>query len=739
MGSLVQAQWSLNETSDSVIGIARGVLQAATSDNVQPLAIIACEQFGNTLAISRETRLRIERNVLPTPEPVAIRFLKAKVGFAKYDCAVQLGSNQAGLRFLALAAALIPSVSVYGSAEALMLMLEATTSDRRLLPTTRHLADLMSSLEARCRFSGFADIYFGYNSIISGASRSKGYKCYDGARFVVPEHTGLAALVDACRQLQRVGEDEIDSVIVETRDCAAWVAAFAKWSLELPPSIYFADGTPIVPQPGSQFTLVVHAEADEPENEIRIIKRYKLDSIQDLVVQSSSKPASPYCIQFRTYCDLLSDHCGNQKWVRDAIFAALPLAITRVCERLEPNRILAPSLENESNEAQGFTINLPGYFPTNKVLFRTMRLVFNLDSDFPFDSLASATSYEDLPEVEHYFHKTEHCSKVEDAPFHWSRELPREVKPGEEPTRSYLVGPNSNAYSQYAFIGKVGIICYSLLLLSMFDNMEDLHFVPETPPQGGNIIYKRIRYILTTGGDPVSLRLGDILVEMFKLVKSQSEPVSDHIEVLVSSTKTHVFWISTLDYFRPRSTGILSISSCRGRIRHDGETYDNVKKDKIYRSHPSASELESGFTYPKLQWKLGVSVGSISANLSLINHREPRNVYGYIDPIATIELLESSSVLVNCKHLVEKPSELKELLSKEYPALHIFPMGGIGEVQMFGLGQIAERIVRQIFRMGGFSQGATKEPAPRVVIQQGACFACCIKACERVGATHLLL
>ncbi|KAI0858203.1 hypothetical protein F4860DRAFT_322547 [Xylaria cubensis] len=721
MGGLVQAQWSLNETADSVIGIARGVLQAATSDNVQPLAIIACEQFGNTLAISRETRLRIERNVLPTPEPVAIRFLKAKVGFAKHDCAVQLGSNQAGLRFLALAAALIPSISIHGSAEALILMLEATTSDRRLLPTTRHLADLMSSLEGRCRFSGFADVVFGYNMVISGASRSMGYKCYDGARFVVPEHTGLVALVDACRHLQRVGEDDIDCVIVEARDCAAWVAAFAKWSLELPPSIYFADGTPIVPMPGSRFVLVVLAETSDPEHEIRIIKRYKLDSIQDLVVQSSSKLASPCCIRFKTYCDLLFDHCGNQNWVRDAIFAALPLAITRICERVESDRNLTPSSEKESGEAQDFTMTSPGYFPTSKVLFKTMRRVFDLDLDFPFDSLASVTSYEDLPEVEHYFHRTKLCSRVEDAPFHGSYGLS-----GEEPTISCLVGPSSNLYSQQAFIGKIGIICYSLLLLSMFDNMEDLHFVSETLQGGGGALYKRIRSLLTTGSDSVTLGLGDILVETFKLVKSQFQSAGDYHELLVSSTKTHVFWISTFDDFRPKNTGVLSITSLRGRIWHEGEAYNDIKKDKIYRTHLSTPKLESGFAYPKLQWELGVYMRSLSASLALTNHREPRNIYGYSDPISAIDMLKVS-VLVNCKHPVEEPSELTGLLSKGwYSMLQIFPMGGIGEVQMFALGQIA-------------SWKELLKPAPRVVIRQGACFACCIKACERVKAEYLLL
>ena len=43
--------WSLDSTTTKTISVAKDVLHAATSDNVQPLALIACEKFGATLAI----------------------------------------------------------------------------------------------------------------------------------------------------------------------------------------------------------------------------------------------------------------------------------------------------------------------------------------------------------------------------------------------------------------------------------------------------------------------------------------------------------------------------------------------------------------------------------------------------------------------------------------------------------------------------------------------------------------
>ena len=48
------------------------VIAVAASDNVQAFAILACEQFGNTLAICDETLRKVETEVLPSPLPVTI-------------------------------------------------------------------------------------------------------------------------------------------------------------------------------------------------------------------------------------------------------------------------------------------------------------------------------------------------------------------------------------------------------------------------------------------------------------------------------------------------------------------------------------------------------------------------------------------------------------------------------------------------------------------------------------------
>ncbi|KAJ8128109.1 hypothetical protein O1611_g5527 [Lasiodiplodia mahajangana] len=594
MGSqLVQAQWSLNQTSDSIYSIARGVLQAATSDNVQPLAIMACEQFGNTLAISHETRLRIERTVLPTAEPDTIRFLKVKVGFMKHDCAVQLGSNQAGLRFLGLAAALISSVSAYQCANALMLMLESTTSDERFLPTTRQLTDLMSSIEGRCCLSGFTDVVYGYNSIIVGASLEKGFRHYNRGD-MVPEPKGLAALVDACRQLQKTGGHEISSITVEACQCAAWAAAFVKWCAELPPSICFSDGTSIIHQPGSQFTIIVLAERTRHEIDIKVIKRYKLDSIQDLVIQYSSHFDVNYSVSLRTYISLLWGRTEHYKWAMDAILAALPLAITVVHERLWTD---SHQLTNPLERPVLFSTTRPSPFPSDDIIFRTMSAVFGLRPDFPFPSLASSKSFRDLPEIEKYFlaaKEYEDMGLIFDPlpdPISWGsgeKSLSEVswwakydiIEPGSHSSPQLELAAKQHGLDQ--FIKKLAIMCRSILLLSLFDDIQDLRFAPPSPNcAGAGSLYEAVASILTATADS-SLSSARVSIEAHMLlIGLASSWNNDQLirQELVSSTRTHVFWYSILDDFVPKRAGTHRITSRRGHLMHDRQTY-NVVRDR---------------------------------------------------------------------------------------------------------------------------------------------------------------
>ncbi|KAJ9160669.1 hypothetical protein NKR19_g3030 [Coniochaeta hoffmannii] len=251
----LQLQWNLDQTSASIITVARGVLRAATSDNVQPLAILACEKFGNTIAMSPEVLSKIEKSVIPIPEPVVLGFLKSSIGYSSGDCISYFGKSIAGLHFLALAAAMVTTMVPHKAATAIQGMLASTATDKTLLPTVRQLCGLLESVEPRCHRSGFADEVAGYHILLS---RSGGRtQRITAGKANVPNDQGIQSLVDAIRQLGRVGSDDITKVTVQTNACAAWTMAFAKWSLGQPPSVVLWDGTPILEQEGSRFTVII--------------------------------------------------------------------------------------------------------------------------------------------------------------------------------------------------------------------------------------------------------------------------------------------------------------------------------------------------------------------------------------------------------------------------------------------------------------------------------------------------
>jgi hypothetical protein len=56
-----------------------------------------------------------------------VKFLKARVGFSAHDSAIQLSSTIAGVRFLSLAAALLCTASSFNGAEALALVIKASS------------------------------------------------------------------------------------------------------------------------------------------------------------------------------------------------------------------------------------------------------------------------------------------------------------------------------------------------------------------------------------------------------------------------------------------------------------------------------------------------------------------------------------------------------------------------------------------------------------------------------------
>ena len=108
----------------------------------------------------------------------------------------------------------MPSLSPYNASEALGAMLKTTASDKTFLPPTRHLRDLLSSLEHRCVQLKFSDLALGWVHTLCGLGQVPLHRLRDRE---LPDFNGIEKLVDAFRQLSRVGE--VTDLILKAFEC----------------------------------------------------------------------------------------------------------------------------------------------------------------------------------------------------------------------------------------------------------------------------------------------------------------------------------------------------------------------------------------------------------------------------------------------------------------------------------------------------------------------------------------
>ena len=288
----VSAQWSLDVTANSALSVSRGIIHAATSDNIQPLALLACEKFGCTIAMCHETCRKIETSVLPTDKPAPIQFLlQGVVGYSRDDCATQLGTTASGVQFLGLAAALVPTVGAFESATALWLMLRNTTADESLLPTTKQLRDLLSVLDARLTRARFTDSVLGWHRYLYNHPHID-----DASRIVLrraslyPSAEATEKLVYAFRQLHRIGDSSVSKVAIHVASSSPWVIAFTRWCLGAPPSVYLQDGTPILEQPNLSVDIIVNTGHTKNEETFSVTIYHDIGDPEKLIVEGSGKP-----------------------------------------------------------------------------------------------------------------------------------------------------------------------------------------------------------------------------------------------------------------------------------------------------------------------------------------------------------------------------------------------------------------------------------------------------------------
>ena len=325
-------------------------MRAATSDNVQPLALISCEKFGATLAMCPETNKKMEDLIIKVSGPKHVRFMKAQIGYSANDSAAQLSRSLAGIQFLGLAAVLTSSMDAFEGANALSDMLTASASDKTLLPTARQLKDLLAVMEHRVIRSGFSDIWVGYQILLSAGLRASSEKEHYGAQYKLedirsfPASDGVSKLVEAFRQLNRLGD--ATTITVRATSCAAWVMAFTRWCLGLPPSTILPHGKALLDQPASRITLFTGDCANASIFEISVYR--SIESPADLLKSHASlrSPSGMITVQCfgRMICHAMG---GERSMAYKAMCEALPYALKQSRELLQLHDSRFDSIDSE--------------------------------------------------------------------------------------------------------------------------------------------------------------------------------------------------------------------------------------------------------------------------------------------------------------------------------------------------------------------------------------------------------
>ena len=251
------ATWAINDTANNTVTIARGLLAAATSDDISPAALLACTSFGAILPVSSETRMKIEQLARRNYTSHVLTFVQAQIGYKKDDSVEELSRSDSGIRFLSLVATLC-TLDHYDAAERVDALLQATQSGQQIRPTLKQLQLMINCMRGKMALSDFATSVAGYEVLLRSllAGHEEGFRIGIAQ---VPAKGSLQELILAMNELSRMGEDgSVNTIEIKSiSSYAPWTCAFVKWLLGEAALIRLAQGTIILRQEHPLVTITI--------------------------------------------------------------------------------------------------------------------------------------------------------------------------------------------------------------------------------------------------------------------------------------------------------------------------------------------------------------------------------------------------------------------------------------------------------------------------------------------------
>lgn len=734
-------------------------MRAATSDNVQPLALIACEKFGATLAMCPETNKKMEDLIIKVSGPKHVRFMRAQIGYSANDSATQLSRSLAGIHFLGLAAVLTSSGDMFDGANTLSEMLMDSASDKTLLPTARQLKDLLVVMEHRLVRSGFTDMWVGYQILLSGGLRASS----EQGRFnplgrsvdlmKIPKSDGISNLVKAFGQLNRLGD--ATAITIQATSCAPWVMAFTRWCLGVPPSIILPNGEALLDQPASRVTLFAHNDAYPDALEISAQRSIgsPADLLKSQAVTSNLHGMITVECFGQNMCHTMG---GRESMAYGAMCEALPYALKQSCELLQvfgpmvDRRVLdlnkAIEIADKVAEKKGEK-NAEDRAARKDAILREQVAKYHTQS-FPDDSIISSILTRILNLESHqYLKRLNDRQRISDLPL--VREHLHELTRGcmcrvcrKRAMKSYREDESVEKCAKIGgFWGDISVYAAYILTLSLFESPETLLVSLGSLSHPNQLPVAVCRSIQS--GKPTECAIKEILASARWLVGHKDS--GDDLNWVVSSYKGQAVYPRVYETGNICQPGYLVLCWAPGLLFFDGEVYDRGIEPSCLLSNrfvtdplsmqplPPVTEPLNLLPKMKMEWKVVRRDGYLEVYPACGDH---------VGRAYTILcFLSRALILRGCPHDSASPLEKPDLFSRyTFPTtegglsvkrgeIGVVPVDGNTGLRMFALSdsELSD------FRHDDFDTGNKN-----FVIRNNACLQCCLDLCRKARYGHVI-
>lgn len=760
----VNLQWGLDSTSSQSLAAMRGIVHAASADNIQASAILACEGFGATLPICEQTLSKIEHDVCPVPGFAVVGFLKVLVGYSPGDCVAHLSNSRDGQRFLALASTLV-TMDMVQAARCLLSMIQGTARDHAVTPTLRHVTDLLKAIHGRCSQSGFSNEVIGCEILLREHFKTLylPQRRWNLPTMCHPGQEAVEKLVEGIRQLYRLGPADTTKLVINPGISASWTIAFIKWCIGTLPSILTDNGRVILRHDGSKIEVVIPVLITVATYNIRV--ESTVPELSTLVKINHYNPGSFHGMAsisiYGRY--FLKKFIDDTEMARQALHYVLPYALRIVVRNLVgvPEAHTNP-MNYYGTKVFGTTDARPDRRHLRLQPFPEDAIIRSVCAD-----LLGISKMEQLKDLPHGVSSVLELSPMQSVIRTRMKKCRCTVCSGSEERQDAIC-------LKASFIRKFNDLVSIILVLSLFDNPEGLLVSTRTMSYRtdlGRRFFDAVHCILMGDHTPYQeCDVSEILRAALCLVGHNG--VRNNASWVMTCEIGQAIWPAIYDTFSFSDAGYLRLFWLPGNLVFQNDAYSGVYSAERMQGVtnqlnrlPREAVTKQRYLFPGISvaWTVSARDGWLEANLDA---NDTSNTFGLVKtcPANILRSLADALLVEQCPHNVDaEPSsaddsywvsgpftpagsykgrpkniyssptsrssddDSKEEEREEQDGL---PTPLAGSTQVIATANSNELRMVALARNLGHT---------RVVIRGSACLDCCLRVCKTSGSGALIL